>query len=130
LATFIAKGIINFIKPDQFIDLGLTGKAGICIVTTPISKNNIPIRLPDERWAHILEEHGELEEMRTQILDTVAQPIRILAGQAGEQLAIQEVEPGKYLVVVYREFADDGFIITAFLTRRMRSLNRREQLWP
>jgi hypothetical protein len=99
-------------------------------VTTTISKNNVSIRLPDERWTHILEEHGELKGMHSQILDTVAQPSRILAGRAGEQLAVREVEPGKYLVVVYREFVEDGFIITAFLTRRIRSLNRREQLWP
>jgi hypothetical protein len=100
-------------------------------VTTAIpSKNNILIRLPDERWTHILKEHSELKDMRSQILNTVAQPSRILAGGAGEQLAVQEVEPGKYLVVVYREFIEDGFIITAFLTRRIRSLDRREQLWP
>lgn len=100
-------------------------------MTTAIpSKNNILIRLPDERWAHILQEHSELKDMRSQILDTVAQPSRILAGGAGEKLAVQEVEPGKYLVVVYREFIEGGFIITAFLTRRIRSLDRREQLWP
>jgi hypothetical protein len=35
----------------------------------------------------------------------------------------------KYLIVVYRELLDDGFIITAYLTRRLRSLTKREQLW-
>lgn len=99
-------------------------------MTTTISKNNVPIRLPDERRAHILEEHGELQDMRQQILATIAQPLRIVAGRAGEQLAIQEVDSGKYLVVVYREFQDDGFVITAFLTRRVQLLNRRQQLWP
>ena len=64
-------------------------------MTTAISKNNISIRLPDERWAHILEEHSELKGMRSQILETVTQPARILAGGAGEQLAIREVESGK-----------------------------------
>ncbi len=73
------------------------------MTSTTISKNNIPIRLPAERWAHILEEHGELNDMRSQILDAVANPLRILAGQAGEQLAVQEIEPGKYLVVAIRD---------------------------
>jgi hypothetical protein len=31
---------------------------------------------------------------------------------------------------VYRELQEDGFIVTAFLTRRIRSLDRRGQLWP
>ena len=34
------------------------------------------------------------------------------------------------MVVVYRELKDDGFIITAFVTRRVRSLAKRKQLWP
>ncbi len=29
-----------------------------------ISKNGVAIRLTDERWAHISEEHAELLEMR------------------------------------------------------------------
>jgi hypothetical protein len=48
----------------------------------------------------------------------------------GEWLAVREVEPGKYLVVVYRESQQDSFIITAFLTRRAHTLRRRQQLWP
>ncbi len=55
---------------------------------------------------------------------------RILEGSEQEILAISEFTPGKWLVVAYREFEDDGFIITAYLTRKIRSLNRRRQLWP
>lgn len=94
------------------------------------SKNNISIRLTDERWIHITEEHSELAGLRLDVLETVSQPTRILAGSVGERLAIREVEFGKFLVVVYRELEEDGFIITAFLTRRIRSLDRRQQLWP
>jgi len=50
--------------------------------------------------------------------------------QAGELLATKEAELGKWLVVVYRELDRDGFVITAFLTRRIASLERRRQLWP
>lgn len=100
------------------------------MIFTVTSQNNVPIRLTEERWTHILEEHGELAQMQQQILDTVIKPDRLLAGGAGELLAIREIEPGKWLVVVYRENNDDGFIITAFLTRREQSLNRRKQLWP
>ena len=95
-----------------------------------LSKNNVPIRLTDERWAHIVEEHCELAGMRLEILETVSCPLRILAGDDCEHLAVRELSPGTNLVVVYREFEDDGFIITAFLTSKTKSLNRRNQIWP
>ena len=94
------------------------------------SKNGVPIRLTDERWAHIAEEHSELAGLRDAVLETVAGPLRIYQGGTGELLAIREIEVGKWLVVVYRELVDNGFIITAFLTRRIAALERRPQLWP
>jgi hypothetical protein len=97
---------------------------------TVYSKNGVPIRLTDERWAHIMEEHSELAGLRLEISETVANPTTIFAGNQGELLAVREVEPGKYLVVVYRESQRDGFIITAFLTRKGQALHRRQQLWP
>jgi len=94
------------------------------------SKNGVPIRLTDERWAHITEEHSELAGLQPEIVATVADPTVIFAGNQGELLAVREIEPGKYLVVVYRESPQDGFIITAFLTRKGHTLRRRQQLWP
>jgi len=95
------------------------------------SVNEIPIRLTEERWRHIVDEHGELSGMRAAVISVVAKPTGIYAGNAGEFLAVQEIEPGKWLVVVYRETnRNDGFVITAFLTRRKRSLDRRNKLWP
>jgi hypothetical protein len=94
------------------------------------SKNGIPIRLPDERWEHILTGHGELAGMQQVVLDTVTEPERVLDGGADELLAVRELEPGKWLVVVYRELDEDGFIITAFMTRRAQGLDRRTQRWP
>jgi hypothetical protein len=90
----------------------------------------VPIRLTNERWAHIIEEHNELAGLRLDVLEAVGQPERIVAGRASELLAIREHEPGKWLVVVYGELVDDGFIITAFLTSRSASLMRRRQMWP
>ncbi len=94
------------------------------------SRNGIPVRLTDERWSHIVEEHNELAGMRFDILETVAEAEKVVLGSSGERLAIREHELGKWLVVVYREFVEDGFINTAFLTRRNAPLNRRRQLWP
>ena len=94
------------------------------------SKNDIAICLTDERWAHTTEEHNELAGMRLEVLETVADPMRVLAGGRGEILAVREIKAGRFLVVVYRETVYDGFIITAFVTSRTGYLNRREQLWP
>lgn len=100
------------------------------MTATAISMNGISIRLPDERWEHILTGHGELADRQQDVLDTVAEPDRVLAGGKGELLAVREIETGKWLVVVYRELDDDGFVITAFMTRRAQGLDRRMQQWP
>jgi len=98
---------------------------------TVLSRNGIPIRLPDERWAHIEYEHDDLSGMKNEVLRTVAEPDRILAGGEGELLAVRQVEQGKWLVVAYKEIStSDGFVITAHLTRRARQLERRTVLWP
>ena len=94
-----------------------------------ISKNGIFIRLTDERWAHITEEHCELAGLRLEVMETVKDPSQIFAGNLGELIALREMEKGKYLVVIYRELQRDGFIITAFLTKRIKSLSRRKLLW-
>ena len=97
---------------------------------TVTSKNGVPIRLTDERWVHIREEHAELAGYRLEVLETIRDPGRIVAGNTGELLAIRSQRDGKLFVVVYRELLSDGFVITAFLTRRPASLNRRRQIWP
>ena len=48
----------------------------------------------------------------------------------GELLTVQKIHTSKHLVVVYREIENDGFIITAFITSKRKSPNRRNQLWP
>ncbi len=93
------------------------------------SVSGTPIRLTAERWAHILENHNELSELMTEVLETVARPEKIVEGKDGELLAVRTQELGKWLVVVYRESSEDGFIITAFLTSKTAPLERR-QLWP
>ena len=94
------------------------------------SRNGVPIRLTDERWAHITEAHPELSELQLNLLETIAEPEMIVGGDEGELLALRQVDTGKLMVAIYREFGDDGFIITAFLTRRADSLRRRKRLWP
>ena len=66
-----------------------------------------------------------------EVLETVESPDTIYRGKTGECVAIKEIEADKYIVAIYREVSkEDGFIITAFLTRRKKQLERREKLWP
>ncbi len=100
------------------------------MINNKISKNGILIRLTEERWNHIINNHSELIDYQSEILITIENPDKILEGSQNELLAIKEIITGKYIVVVYRELLNDGFIITAYLTRRLRSLAKRKQLWP
>jgi hypothetical protein len=65
-------------------------------------------------------------------MQTVAEPDVIQRGDYGELLAMRHFActplTGKFVVVVYRETsAAEGFVITAYLTRR--PSRRREILW-
>ena len=100
------------------------------MIGTALSKDGFVIRLTDERWLHITEEHCEMAGLRLEVLEAIGEPDRILAGTGGELLAVRAQSDGKLLVAVYRELVHDGFVITAFLTRRVASLTRRKQLWP
>lgn len=96
-----------------------------------VSRNGVPIRLTDERWAHIIDEHAEVAGLRDELLETVREAERVVQGNAGELLAVHMLQSGKAMIVVYRELSSsDGFVITAFLMRRLRSLDRRVQEWP
>ncbi len=100
------------------------------MITTVLSVHQVPIRLTAERWNHVVEEHCELAGLQLEVLETVIRPEAIYAGRAEELLVVRELLPGRHLVVVYRELATDGFIITAFLTSKIQTIRRRPQLWP
>ena len=94
------------------------------------SKNGVPIRLPDERWLHITESHSEMAGFYSDVLETIESPDVIYKGGSGELLATRMVQIDKYLVVVYKEVSEeDGFLITAFLTRKQSQLERRSKIW-
>ena len=62
------------------------------MVKSAVSKNGVAIRLTDERWAHISEEHSEISQLQTEILEAIRDPVRIVEGNAGELLAVRELE--------------------------------------
>ncbi len=92
--------------------------------------SGIPIRLTEERWGHIVLQHPEVAPLRQFVVQAIGQPKRVLETSTGERMAVMAYEPGKFIVVIYVEHPSDGFVVTAFLTRRTAWLDRRRQLWP
>jgi hypothetical protein len=92
------------------------------------SINDVPIRLTEERWLHILDGHEEFSYNETDtILDAVENPEYILRGYQGTFVAVVILGKSGYLHVVYKEVnARDGFIITAGIRS---SMNKKQILW-
>lgn len=99
------------------------------MIGVAVSKNGIPIRLTGERWYHIVENHDELAGLSDEVLLTVEDPDYIVKGWKDELLAVRKFAEDKYLVVVYKELKNDGFIITAFLTKKVNKILRRGVIW-
>jgi len=93
------------------------------------SKNNVPIRLTDERWIHITENHDDLAGYYDDILGTIEEPDCIIKGYHEALIALKKFNDTMYLAVVYKEINEkDGFIITAYFTSKIR-LEKEEVLW-
>jgi hypothetical protein len=100
------------------------------IIGIAISVNSVPIRLTEERWNHIITGHPEVKEMFESVTKTISKPDHVFLGNNNELLAIRK-EQDKYVVAVYRETShEDGFVITAFTTKKISKLKRRLQVWP
>ena len=92
------------------------------------SVNGVPIRLTEERWAHIVDNKPYMRPYREGVLIAVETPTWVLRGYAGALVAVLSLGGQRFLNVVYREISkEDGFIITAFISRKV---NRRNILWP
>ena len=92
------------------------------------SVNGVPIRLTEERWEHVVSNKPYMETYYEKALEAIETPTWILRGYAGALIAVLSVAKRNYLHVIYREVSqDDGFVITAFLSRKV---NRRMIIWP
>ena len=67
------------------------------------------------------------------LIETVENPDMILKGVSDELRAVKffkQTHLGvKYLMVAYKEFKDDGFIITAYKTSKIDKIVRRGVIW-
>jgi hypothetical protein len=96
------------------------------------SKNNVPIRITQERWMHITKRHSEMENQKEKISETISNPEFILVGDFGEFLAgrFYHETPltNKYLIVAYKEIsAHDGYVLTAYFSNE--PSQRRKVIW-
>jgi hypothetical protein len=67
------------------------------------SVNNIPIRLPDERWSHIVENHNDVAGYYYDVLEAVTNPTWILEGDEDELWAVKLISKRKAFLVIYKE---------------------------
>jgi hypothetical protein len=98
-----------------------------------ISKNNILIRISDERIKHIFENHPETKGCIHWFIETIEKPDYIFSGDFGELIAVKKyqktpVSENKYLTLAYKETNKlDGFILTAYFSRGINK--KRKLIW-
>jgi hypothetical protein len=92
------------------------------------SVNGVPIRLTEERWLHIVEARDELADRSADVLDVVQSPDWVTKGYRASLVAWKGYGRRGYLAAIYKELgSDDGFIITAFFTKKP---SKRGKVWP
>jgi len=101
------------------------------MVNIAYSVNNIPIRLTDERWTHIVENHDDIAGYYFDVLETITNPKWVFEGDEDELWAVKLVSERKAILAIYKELKEqnDGFIITAFFTTKIRKLLKRKIIW-
>jgi hypothetical protein len=92
----------------------------------------IPIRLTDERRTHVLE-HPEMVGMEPAIEETLLHPERVVQSFSDPQAHLyyrfyfRTIVGSKFLCVVVKMLHDDAFVLTGYLTDRIK---KGVVLWP
>ena len=90
------------------------------------------IRLTEERWKHI-SEHPEMAGMREALEETLRAPEVVQESMSNPAARLyyrfyhRTMVGGKYLCVVVKLADEDAFVVTAYLTDR---LKKGRVLWP
>ena len=98
------------------------------------SKNDVSVRLTNERWTHIITSHTDMKNNKDLVLKTVKEPDMILKGVNEELRAVRfflktHLWP-KYVMTAYKELNDGaGFIITAYKTSKIDKIVKRGVIW-
>jgi hypothetical protein len=92
-----------------------------------VSIDGVPIRLTEERWFHIVENHDDMAGHYDDVLETVADPDLVLRGYRGSLIAVRDYSRLRYLLAIYRQVGrDDGFVITAYFSSKV---DRKKAIW-
>lgn len=92
------------------------------------SVNGVPVRIPSERWEHIVENHDELAGRLEDVILVIEEPDWVTQESRGSLAAWKGYGKSGFLVAYYKELhAKDGFLITAFFTTRSR---KGRKIWP
>jgi len=97
-----------------------------------LSVNNIPVRLTSERWEHIVENHNDMAGYYYDVLEAVSSPAFIAEGDSKDEFwAVRLISDKKAFLVIYKESKadNDGFVITAFITTKIKKLLKRRIIW-
>ena len=72
-------------------------------MTVARSVHGVPIRLPDERWSHIVESYDDLSDRMDDVLNAVAHPAWVTRGYGGALIAWKPFGQERFLSVIYKE---------------------------
>jgi hypothetical protein len=90
------------------------------------------VRLTDERWRHI-EEHPEMVGLRDALAETLREPEAVIQSASDPVARLyyrfyhRTMVGGKHLCVVVKVRQEDAFVVTAYLTDRVK---KGTVLWP
>ena len=98
------------------------------------SKSQVPIRITQERWLHVVEHHNYMAGNLEKVIETIEDPDYLVAGLREEVVALRHYPETsiseKYVVAVYKEVSrEDGFLITAFMTSKPETILKKGVLW-
>ena len=87
-------------------------------------KSGRRIRLSNERWAHINQEHPEVAPYLEDIKDTLTNPTRIVPNEDDDNVNYYyknfKERQLQYLLVIVKYLNNHGFIITAYFVRNLK----------
>lgn len=92
----------------------------------------LAIRLTDERLAHILE-HPEMVELAEKIEETLLEPDQVTESFSDAtaklyyRFYVKTLVGGKFLCVVVKTVDADAFVLTAYLTDKIK---KGRSIWP
>jgi hypothetical protein len=83
------------------------------------------VRLTDERWRHV-EEHPEMRGLQQALAETLLEPEIVVESASDPEATLHyrfyrhTVVGGKHLCVVVKNRGDDAYVVTAYLTDRVK----------